>query len=220
VGDVWAQVAAERVGLADELDGLAPAEWEVPSRCAGWRVRDVAGHLVHLAEGSYARFPREMARHGRGVFPNRTLDGMARETARAEPADLTARLRAAAAGRFRAPGAPPSAALAEVIVHGEDIRRPLGRPAPDRRPDDLVPLLDVYRRVGRYFTRSGTRGLRLVATDAAWDVGSGPEVRGPALSLLLAMAGRPPAPGELDGPGVEALRARARAGPGATGPAA
>jgi hypothetical protein len=35
-------------------------------------------------------------------------------------------------------------------------------------------------------------------------------VRGPALALLVALAGRPPAPGELTGPGVEVLRARSR----------
>ena len=209
-GDVWAAVADERVRLADELATLAPADWEVASPCAGWRARDVVGHLVHLAEGTYGRLAVDMARRGRGVFPNRMLDAMAKATARAEPAELTERLRAAAGGRFRAPGAPPAAALAELVVHGEDIRRPLGRPAPERAPESLVPLLALYRRVGVYFTRAGSRGVRLVATDADWSAGSGPEVRGPALALLLAMAGRTPAPGELTGEAAGTLPARSR----------
>ena len=32
--------------------------------------------------------------------------------------------------------------------------------------------------------------MRLVAADADWSTGDGPEVTGPALSLLLAMTGR------------------------------
>ncbi|MFI0986306.1 hypothetical protein [Streptomyces exfoliatus] len=44
--------------------------------------------------------------------------------------------------------------------------------------------------------------VRLVATDADLALGAGPEVNGPVLPLLLAVAGRPVAPGELGGPGV------------------
>lgn len=43
----WSHVAAERRALADLLDTLAPAEWEVPTLCRAWRVRDVVAHVVH-----------------------------------------------------------------------------------------------------------------------------------------------------------------------------
>src|SRR5215469_7328708 len=32
--------------FADLLDGLTPEQWEVQSRCDGWRVADVAAHVV------------------------------------------------------------------------------------------------------------------------------------------------------------------------------
>jgi hypothetical protein len=44
--EVWQTIDAERLSLADLLDDLGPAEWETPSLCAGWRVRDVAAHLT------------------------------------------------------------------------------------------------------------------------------------------------------------------------------
>jgi uncharacterized protein (TIGR03083 family) len=212
--DVWGRVAEERVALADELgDGLAPSDWDRASRCRGWRVRDVVGHLVYLAEGTYPGWARDTIRHGRGVAVNGALDVTARWVGSADPAELLDRVRASSGGRFRAPGAPPAAALGEVVVHGEDVRRPLGLATPERDPADLVPVLRLYRRVGWFFTRSGSRGLRLVATDTDWAAGSGLEVRGPALELVLAMAGRAPSGDALAGDGVAALYSRTRTPP-------
>jgi uncharacterized protein (TIGR03083 family) len=211
--DMWGRVAEERVALADELGGLAPADWDRGSRCRGWRIRDVVGHLVYLAEATYPGWALDTIRYGRGVAVNGALDAAARRLGSTEPAELLDRLRAASGGRFRAPGAPPAAALGEVVVHGEDVRRPLGLATPERDPAGLVPVLRLYRRVGWYFTRSGSRGLRLVATDTDWAAGSGPELRGPALALLLAMAGRGPSGDELAGDGVAVLYARTRTPP-------
>lgn len=39
-------VEAERRDLADLLDRLAPADWDVGSLCAGSTVRDVVAHLT------------------------------------------------------------------------------------------------------------------------------------------------------------------------------
>jgi uncharacterized protein (TIGR03083 family) len=208
--EVWAQVRSERFGLADEIEALTAEQWTTPSLCAGWRVADVAGHLVFLAEGSQLRGSWYMWRYGHGVLVNRMIDATARRWALATPAELADRLRAAADGRFRLPGAPPPAALAEVVVHGEDIRRPLGLSAPGRDGADLVPLLRFYSRIGWWFLRSGTRRLRLEATDVDWAIGTGELVRGPALALLLALAGRQSACDELDGDGVTSLRQRSR----------
>lgn len=64
----------------------------------------------------------------------------------------------------------------------------------------------------------GTRHLRLEATDLDWAAGRGDLVRGPALSVLLALAGRPSACDELEGDGVTSLRRRSRGGhPGSDG---
>jgi hypothetical protein len=52
-------------------------------------------------------------------------------------------------------------------------------------------------------------GLKLRATDVDWATGEGPEVKGPCMSLILAMVGRTGALADCDGAGVETLRARA-----------
>ena len=43
-----AAIVAERTSMYEMLRTLSPQEWDRPSLCAGWRVRDVATH-VHLA---------------------------------------------------------------------------------------------------------------------------------------------------------------------------
>ena len=51
-------------------------------------------------------------------------------------------------------------------------------------------------------------GLTLRATDADWTTGTGPEVSGPILSLVMAMTGRKAADDDLTGEGVATLRSR------------
>ncbi len=34
----------ERLEFADFLAGLSPEQWDSPTLCAGWRVRDVVAH--------------------------------------------------------------------------------------------------------------------------------------------------------------------------------
>src|SRR5919112_1425720 len=37
---------AERADLLDLLAGLTPQQWDVPTLCEGWRVRDVVAHMI------------------------------------------------------------------------------------------------------------------------------------------------------------------------------
>jgi len=53
-------------------------------------------------------------------------------------------------------------------------------------------------------------GLRFEATDLDWAHGTGRSIRGRADAVLLAMAGRSAALGQLDGDGVETLATRLR----------
>jgi hypothetical protein len=53
--------------------------------------------------------------------------------------------------------------------------------------------------------RERAAGVRLVATDADVVIGDGPEVRGPAVALLLAVSGRAAALDDLAGPGLGSL---------------
>jgi hypothetical protein len=98
------------------------------------------------------------------------------------------------------------------VVHGTDIRRPLGleRSFPIAT---LVQVAEFYRRSNLLIgAKKRIAGLTLRASDAGWSTGSGPEVTGPMLALVLAMTGRSVALEELSGPGVEQLAARCGAG--------
>ncbi|MGH9185745.1 MAG: maleylpyruvate isomerase family mycothiol-dependent enzyme [Acidimicrobiales bacterium] len=204
----FAAVRDERERFADFLETLTPDQWEGPSLCAGWRVRDVVGHLVYLAEMRYGRLLTDPFRYRTPLGINRSINAMAIHYGREEPRRLVRRLRASAGGRFRAPLLPPVTALGEVITHSLDATRPLGI---ERQidPELVVAVLDLYKRIGPILgARGRVRGLRLVATDIEWSTGMGPDVRGPAASLLLAVAGRPAGLDDLEGEGLAVLRER------------
>ena len=41
----WGHIHTQRRVMADLLAELDPDQWDAPSVCEGWRVRDVAGHV-------------------------------------------------------------------------------------------------------------------------------------------------------------------------------
>ena len=185
--EIWARVAEQRRELADRIESLEPAQWDSPSWCEGWRVRDVVGHLVHLAEAGQVSMARDLVR---GRSPDRALSIAAVRHGQQPVPELTRRLRQAADGRFRIPGFPPATVLAEVVVHGSDALRPLGQEV-DVAASDLVPVLNLYRRIGRVaFRSSSNRQRRLVATDVEWASGQGVGLQGRAIDLLLLLANR------------------------------
>jgi hypothetical protein len=97
------------------------------------------------------------------------------------------------------------------MVHGEDIRRPLGVRG-EHSPEHVVALADKYKKTGAPLrAKKRLEGLKLQATDVDWASGDGPEVRGPCMSLILAMVGRESALADCEGDGVDTLRARADA---------
>lgn len=52
---VRALACAERETFADLLESLTPEQWDAPSLCAGWTVRDVAMHTIaYLSHGRIA----------------------------------------------------------------------------------------------------------------------------------------------------------------------
>jgi hypothetical protein len=99
------------------------------------------------------------------------------------------------------------AMLGEVVVHGNDIRQPLGIDD-DSSTEAKLACLEMFK--GSNFpvrAKKTITGLTLKATDVDWTFGSGPEVRGPLVALLMAMATRPLAT-TLTGDGVTTLRGR------------
>lgn len=204
----WDAVRTTRHKVADLLASLPPEEWERPSLCEGWRVRDVAGHLSLIPTVSTVQL---LAAAPRARFDlNRVNTMLARRSATSSPQDLVATIRAHADRRTTARVLDQRNALFDATVHSQDIALPLGREF-TVPPEVARAGLDRVWEMGWPFRARRRLGhLSLRATDADWATGSGPEVTGPALALLLLSTGRTEAASPaLRGPGVEALRAAA-----------
>jgi uncharacterized protein (TIGR03083 family) len=198
--EVWTMVHAERAALIEDLSPLPAERWEQQSLCAGWTVHDVAAHLIDSARTTRLGFVAGLVR-ARMDFDRLNARGVQRERG-AGPPETLQRLRQVASRRSTPP-APLDSRLVEEIVHGEDIRRPLGltRAYP---PEAVLRSLRLQARTPAAFggAKELTARLRLTATDADCTIGDGPLVSGPALALLLAVSGRRVALDELTGPGL------------------
>ena len=202
--DVWCIIDAERASLADLLDDLSPAEWEVPSLCAAWRVRDVAAHLTLAQMGPW---PATVAAvRARGSF-----DRMIRDTALRVgllPAEeYGRRIRAMVGSRRRAPFVSPIEPLTDVLVHGQDIAVPLGRERPVPPAAAAVAARRVWDTGFPFRARRRLAGLRLRATDGDLVLGAGAPVEGTTGDLLLLLTGRTATVHRLSGEGAHRLPA-------------
>jgi uncharacterized protein (TIGR03083 family) len=204
--EIFAMIAEQRRDLADLLDGLTDAQWETPSLCEGWRVREVVAHLVMPFSLPTWRFGLKLITK-LGNF-DRVMDERARAERRPN-AELVEVLRANAETRFLPPGPKPDARmLAEMVVHGQDIARPLGltRTVPAAHAEVVLPLL-TSRVLQKYYGGVITDGLSLVSSDG-WRWGEGAEVTGTSEALITTLTHRPDAIDELRGAGVPLLRER------------
>ncbi|MEV0667337.1 maleylpyruvate isomerase family mycothiol-dependent enzyme [Actinomadura luteofluorescens] len=201
--DVWPMVHAERAALIDDLSHLDGEHWEEPSLCDGWTVHDVVAHLVDTARTTRLGFVFRLAQ-ARFDFDRQNAQGVERERG-TSPRETLERFRQVAS-RTSTPPAPLDSRLVEEVVHGEDIRRPLG--IVHAYPQEaVVRSLRYQARTPASFggAKELTARFRFTATDADVSIGDGPEVSGTALSLLLAMSGRRAALNDCYGPGVPAL---------------
>jgi uncharacterized protein (TIGR03083 family) len=205
---VWDWIAAERRTMADLAEGLDAKQLATPSLCAGWTVRDVIAHLTLNLTFSPLESAATLVRAG--FRPNHFIQGMTARAARHSDAELVALFRDRADAQWGPPGLGADAPLTDLLVHGVDIRRPLGLShAPE--PDALRRSLDfaVHPKASVGFTqRRHQKGLRYAATDLDWTHGQGAEVRGPALPLLAVLCTRPAPLDDLAGAGVAVLRER------------
>jgi uncharacterized protein (TIGR03083 family) len=195
----------EREDFADFLDGLSPEQWEQPSLCELWRVRDVVAHVISYEELSRWQLVRRFAKGGL-VPPCVNAIGVAEYTGRS-PRQLSELIRTCIPPRGLTSAFGGMIALVDGMIHQQDIRRPLGigRVIPPQR---LQRVLDIALRSPATRGARKARGVRLVATDLDWDYGDGLEVAGPGEAILMAMAGRPDALNQLSGPGKAVLAQR------------
>lgn len=203
VSTIWSAVHDERHALARDLEGLPVAAWSTPSLCDGWDVHEVTAHLIDTAKTTRLGFIRRMIAC-RFDFDRDNATGVAREKA-ADPLHTLEAFRAVSA-RTSTPPAALATRLVEAFVHDEDIRRPLGIKH-EYPPTHLATALEyqVKTNVSMGGGKQLAQGCRQVATDAAFEHGDGPTVTGPAITLLLAISGRPVTEEELAGPGTQAF---------------
>jgi uncharacterized protein (TIGR03083 family) len=203
--NTWGLIHDERRRLIEDLQPLTTQQWRTASLCPDWDVHEVLAHLVALTKQTPPKFFGKFIASG-FQFDKMVAKDVARESS-GTPAQTLAEL-TAHVGDTTAPPGPVASWIGEIVVHGADVRRPLGI--------DYSPPVSTTRQVADFYKNSnlliGAKnrivGVRLVATDTDWSHGSGAEVRGPILSLVQAMTGRSIALADLTGDGVPELTAK------------
>jgi uncharacterized protein (TIGR03083 family) len=183
---LWPAIHRERMALAADLEGMDVRQWSRPSLCREWNVRDVLAHMTTLANVTPMTLLPKLVSSGLSLGRMQKKEiGAARG---ASPSDTLAAFEAIRTSR--SPPGIPVTMLGETLIHAEDIRRPLG--IGHTYPIDAVlRIADFFKDTNRFIgTKRRVAGLRLLASDTAWSHGSGPEVSGPTMTLVLAMTGR------------------------------
>jgi uncharacterized protein (TIGR03083 family) len=196
---------AERRDLLELLGGLNDGQWNAPTLCTGWTVRDVAAHIVSYEGAGAAALAKQFVQ-GRFRLSKINAVGVARSR-RASPEALLE-----AVERNQRPSGVTTAfggriALTDALIHHQDIRRSLGLPRtvpPERLRVALnfalwaPPIRGAWR----------VRGTRVAATDVDWSFGAGPDARASGEAVLMVMAGRRGVAEDLSGPGAQRIRKR------------
>ncbi|GAB3276476.1 maleylpyruvate isomerase family mycothiol-dependent enzyme [Kineosporia babensis] len=203
--DVWALTATERRSLADDLAAASPSQWAADSLCGDWSVEETLAHLTAAASIGPWRWMGSVlgARFDFDLHNRRRLN----EQLGPDPAATLARFRAVLNSTTSTWGA-AGMWLGEVIVHAQDIRRPLGITT---QPSVAAATEVAQCYAQRDFTVPGltnSQGLHLQADDGPFQAGEGPLVTGPTVALMMAMAGRAAYLEDLSGPGVSELNTR------------
>jgi uncharacterized protein (TIGR03083 family) len=186
----------QRRRFVDVLSSLSPEQWEMPSRCEGWRVQDVAAHLAGVDRfwnlviesglaGTPTRFladfdpkatPASLVDDVRAASPQETLAALL-EASRT----LCATVESLEHEAWLAIGESPAGhvtmtalahhALWDCWVHERDVVVPLGM-AQDEQPDEIVASLRYAAALAPMFAlqagsdRTGTLAVDVTRPDA------------------------------------------------------
>jgi uncharacterized protein (TIGR03083 family) len=190
----------------DLIESLTDDQLARPSLCGGWDVLTCAGHLAYATEASLAGFFVAAIRYG---GPHRANTALARAAARRGPAQVAAVLRDNAESRFTPPVVNEHGPITDQLVHGVDIRQPLGiawSPDPGAVAESLR-FLTGGTALG-FVGRGRLDGLRIEADDVGFASGAGLLVAGRGIDVAAALCGRSAVMGSLTGDGVDLLRSR------------
>lgn len=201
--EVWDKTVEERLRIRDLLRGLSPPQWDTPSLCRTWAVRDVAAHLIANPQLRPRDALRLVGQMWRGYDEAIRLDALRRGSVPVEAIlDQWERFATVRRHPFVTTKYEP---LIDALVHQQDMARPLGIPVV-MPPATVLVVIDRTRKLASLMGGSAlVRSVRMVATDADWAAGKGPVLRGPIGELLMVTCGRPPTLTRLSGPGVSHL---------------
>jgi uncharacterized protein (TIGR03083 family) len=205
MSDVEAMTRGEGEALVAYLRAQPEQAWGQMTVCDPWTIEHLVAHLTAAGNQTYRNLAKGLpqSRFNLDRFVDR---------------DLQTYLTGSTDGRIdrfeesvRNPSTPKplkEIVFGEMICHGEDIRRALG----DRGEHPAENIAQV----GPMFAKTNaplkgkmrTEGLSFRATDSEWSYGAGPEVIGPGIDLVCAMAGRPYALDQLGGEGLPTLQSR------------
>jgi uncharacterized protein (TIGR03083 family) len=203
--EMWSVIHAERGALAADLEGLSDEQWAMLSLSVPWTVRDVLAHMTSAAKLTPGKFFGTLI--GSGFRFEKVQQKGVAENRGATPGECLAGFKAVINSSSHPPG-PSETWLGEVLVHSQDIRRPLGI-THDYPTDSMVRAADFYKGSNVLIgSKKRIAGVHLEATDADWSSGDGPVASGPIASIVLAMTGRKAALGDLTGDGVATLQSR------------
>ena len=203
--EIWPVIHDERKALAADLRGRTGEDRTTASLCSQWTVRDVVAHMTATAKISPASFfPRLI---GSGFSLTRLQKKDIAANRGSSPSEALSLFESVITSEKGPPG-PPETNLGETLVHANDIRRALGIPH-DYPTDAVTTIADFYKRSNLIIgSKRRVTGVTLKATDVEWSNGSGPEVSGSIMTLVMAMTGRKQVLDELAGDGVAVLRQR------------
>jgi uncharacterized protein (TIGR03083 family) len=203
---VWRYVESQRLDLADLLVGLSQEQWEHPTLCPGWTVRDVAAHIISSPQARLLPTLGAWVRH-RGDL-DRMILAEGKRWGRATAEDIVAQYRRYAGSREHPVGTSYVEPLLDVLVHGQDIAVPLGIPRAMPSAAAAAAADRVWSKAFPFRARRRLHGLRLEATDADWSAGQGAVVCGPMEAILVVLTGRPHGLARLTGDGAAEVARR------------
>ncbi|MGW4350973.1 maleylpyruvate isomerase family mycothiol-dependent enzyme [Nocardia sp. NPDC004582] len=199
----WRHIEQQRRAIAALLEDLTPSEWETPSLCAGWRVREVAAHIALTPDPPPLALLLRTALRARDY--NRMIDELTTRHAHRPTSELVREIRDNAASRRLPKLTNYRNILFDTIVHGQDIAIPLGRVL-EVDPEAAAAGADTAAASGwPVWDRHRLDGIRLTATDVDWSHGTGSEITGPIVALLLLVTGRAAALDRVAGEGIPRL---------------
>ncbi|HKP44372.1 maleylpyruvate isomerase family mycothiol-dependent enzyme [Mycobacterium sp.] len=204
--DVWAAIDAHRLRTAELLEQLSDDEWQHRSLCEGWTVRDVAAHLTMQQMGVREALLCAIRRPG-GM--NRMIRQAAERQAGLPRERIIAQIRGMVGLRRHNIGVTCQETLIDILVHSQDIAIPLSRRLDVDPEVAAVAAMRVWFYAGgpkaKVFKKIQLAGLRFTATDTPWSVGSGREIEGPMIAILLVLTGRLAGLSMLSGEGKAVL---------------